>query len=97
MSTPSPEKDSLLGPTVHKKIAYQILKMEFFFGSPFNIIKGASKTTKLLDFLHFNLTNPMVPNLANVFYQVGSQRKFREELTRRKWLFYRILTFSPKF
>ena len=36
ISTPSPEKDSLFGPTVHKKIAYQILKKEVFFGSPFN-------------------------------------------------------------
>ena len=45
--------------------------------------------------MHLNLTNPMVPNLANVFYRVGSQRKFRKELTRRKWLFYQILTFSP--
>ena len=36
MSTPSPDKDTLFGPTVHKKIAYQILKMEFFFGTPFN-------------------------------------------------------------
>ena len=34
-STPSPEKDSLLEPTVHEKIAYQILKNEGFFGSPF--------------------------------------------------------------
>ena len=36
MSTPSPEKHSLLGLTVHEKIAYKILKMEVFFGSPFN-------------------------------------------------------------
>ena len=35
MSTPSPEKDTLFGPTVHEKIAYQILKMEGFFGTPF--------------------------------------------------------------
>ena len=40
-----------------------------------------------------NLRNQMVPNLANVFHQVGSQRKFREELTRWKWLLYRI--FGP--
>ena len=32
--------------------------------------KRASKTTKLLDFLHFNLTNPMVPNLSNEFLSV---------------------------
>ena len=31
MSIPSPEKDSLLGPTVYKKIAYQILKKGGFF------------------------------------------------------------------
>ena len=35
MSTPSPEKDSLLGPTVQEKIGDKILKMEVFFGSPF--------------------------------------------------------------
>ena len=34
ISTPSPEKDTLFRPTVHEKIAYQILKMEFFFGLP---------------------------------------------------------------
>ena len=28
------------------------------------------KTTKLLDFLHFDLTNPMVPNLSNEFLSV---------------------------
>ena len=39
----------------------------------------------------------MVPNLADVFYRVGSQGQFLEELTRRKWLFYRILAFSSKF
>ena len=27
-------------------------------------------------------------------YWVGFERHFREELTKRKWLFYRILTFS---
>ena len=31
MSTPSPEKDTLFGPTVHEKIAYQILKKRRFF------------------------------------------------------------------
>ena len=31
MSTPSPEKDNLLGLMVHKKIAYQIFKKEGFF------------------------------------------------------------------
>ena len=36
MSTPSPEKDSLLGPTVHKKIEYQNLKGDVFFAGPFN-------------------------------------------------------------
>ena len=35
MSTPSPEKDSLLGPTVHKKIEYQNLKGDVFFAGPF--------------------------------------------------------------
>ena len=35
MSTQSPEKDSLLGPTVHEKIAYQNLKRDGFFGPPF--------------------------------------------------------------
>ena len=32
----------------------------------------------------------MVQNLAHVFYRDGSQGLFRKELTRRKWLFYRI-------
>ena len=40
MSTLSPEKHSVLGPTVHEKIAYQILKMEVFFGSPFINVGG---------------------------------------------------------
>ena len=35
ISRPSPEKDSLLGPTVHEQLAHQILKKEGFFGSPF--------------------------------------------------------------
>ena len=30
MSIPSPEKDSLLGQTVHEKIAHQILRKEVF-------------------------------------------------------------------
>ena len=33
MSTPSPEKDSLLGQLVHEKIAYQNLKHDGFFGT----------------------------------------------------------------
>ena len=37
---------------------------------------------------HISGTNPIVSNLAHVF--IG---QFREELTRQKWLFYRILTF----
>ena len=41
------------------------------------IWKLASNTMKLLDFLHFNLTNPMVPNLAHVFYRIWSQEQFR--------------------
>ena len=36
------------------------------------------------DFLYFDLTDPMVTNLAD----------YHEELTKRKWLFYRILTLS---
>ena len=35
ISTSSPEKDSLLAPMVHEKIAHEILKKEFFFGQPF--------------------------------------------------------------
>ena len=35
MRTPSPEKDSLLRPTVHEKIVDQILKKEGFFAPPF--------------------------------------------------------------
>ena len=35
LSTPSPEKDSLLGPMVHKKIEYQNLKGDVFFAGPF--------------------------------------------------------------
>ena len=34
MRTPSAEKDSLLRPTVHEKIVYQILKKEFFLPHP---------------------------------------------------------------
>ena len=37
ISTQSPEKDSLLGPTVHEKIAYQNLKRDIFFGPPFRM------------------------------------------------------------
>ena len=33
----------------------------------FSIGKHTSNPPKLLDFLHFGLTNPMVPNLAHVF------------------------------
>ena len=33
----------------------------------FLIGKHTSNPPKLLDFLHFGLTNPMVPNLAHVF------------------------------
>ena len=40
MSTPSPEKDTLFGPTVHEKIAYQILKMEFFLVHPLQQFEG---------------------------------------------------------
>ena len=43
--------------------------------------------------------NPVVSNLAHVFYWDVFQRQFREELTRQNWVFYRILTFltlSPK-
>ena len=36
MSTPSPEKDSLLGQLVREKIAYQNLKWDIFFGPPFS-------------------------------------------------------------
>ena len=32
----------------------------------------------LLDYLHFDLTNPMVPDLSNVF--IGSQGQFRKEV-----------------
>ena len=46
--------------------------------------KWASNVTKLLDFIHFDLTNPMVPNLAHVFFPGGSQEPFREEFTRAK-------------
>ena len=50
MRTPSPEKDSLLRPTVHEKIVYQILKKEFFFASPFiynnNIIRFLNASLK---------------------------------------------------
>ena len=35
ISTPSPDKGSLLGQMVREKIAYQILKKEGFFGPPF--------------------------------------------------------------
>ena len=62
----------------------------------FLIGKHISNTTKLLDFLHFGLTNPMVPNLAHVLYWDGFERHFYEELTKRNWLFYGILTFLSK-
>ena len=45
ISRPSPEKDSLLGPTVHEQLAHQILKVEVFFGSPFS--KGTSKVNSI--------------------------------------------------
>ena len=35
----SPEKDTLFGPTVHEKIAYQILKMEVFLVHPLTMNK----------------------------------------------------------
>ena len=38
MSTPSPEKDSLLGPTVHTEIENQNLKGDVFIAGPFIII-----------------------------------------------------------
>ena len=59
--------------------------------------KRTSKTLKLLDFLNFIVTNPMVPNLASVFfYWDGFEEPFCEDFTKRKWLFYRILTFSSE-
>ena len=48
MSTPSPEKDSLLGPTVHKKIEYQNLKGDVFFAGPFNRLLVASDFINVL-------------------------------------------------
>ena len=42
MSTQSPEKDSLLGPTVHEKIAYQNLKRDIFFWPPFSSSSSSS-------------------------------------------------------
>ena len=55
--------------------------------------KWASNVTKLLDFIHFDLTNPMVPNLAHVFFRGGSQGPFCEELTRVKIAFLSNLDF----
>ena len=34
ISTSSPEKDTLLAPTVHKKIAHEIFKKEVFYDHP---------------------------------------------------------------
>ena len=60
MSTPSPEKDTLFGPTVHEKIAYQILKKVFFFGTHFTTLiiyfylKGEAKKTSFFKILICN-------------------------------------------
>ena len=54
-----------------KEFAALVSPMMYFFQPGFcsttlwNILTW-KQTTKLLDFLHFNLKNPMVPNMANV-------------------------------
>ena len=64
--------------------------------------KWASKTTTLLDFLHFNLTNPMVPNLSNEFlsgWVSGTVSRGVYYVLGQKWLFLNVLsniTFCPK-
>ena len=70
MSTPSPEKDSLLGPTVHKKIEYQNLKGDVFFAGPF-IIQSMESPGMLscssLQYLHIHVDSVSKPGLTSRF------------------------------
>ena len=50
----------------------------------FLIWKRASNTLKLLDFLNFILTNPMVPNLA---YMQGHAKPLRSEFRLFQWIY----------
>ena len=60
--------------------------------------KAASKATKLLDFMHFNLTNPMVPNLANVFFiGLGLSESFARTLLGENGYFIGFWHFRPNF
>ena len=52
--------------------------------------KEASKTTKLLELSAFQPNESNGTKFANVLLSVQGQ--FHEELTRRKWLFFRIWT-----
>ena len=61
MSTPSPEKDTLFEPTVQEKIAYQIFKMEGFFGTPFKTY--ASVIIKYPNTDHLQTAQPSLPSL----------------------------------
>ena len=63
--------------------------------------KWASNVTKLLDFIHFDLTNPMVPNLANGFFSgwvSGTvSRGAYSVLLGQKWLFFKFGHFDQNF
>ena len=50
ISTPSPEKDSLLGPNVHEQIAHEILKKEVFIAP--KIIKTLKQSCADHDTFH---------------------------------------------
>ena len=70
MSTPSPETDSLLGPTVHKKIEYQNLKEDVFFAGPFSRTFGHFWLTKhtiytAIDYPGIFIVKPLVELLKH--------------------------------
>ena len=54
-----------------------------------------AETPRLPQF-YTNESNGTKFNACFFFYRDGSRGLFRQELTGPKWLFYRILTFSPK-
>ena len=59
ISTPSPEKDSLLGPTVHEKIALEILISHIFFGTPFST-PSPEKDSLLAQTVHEQLAHQIL-------------------------------------
>ena len=64
ISRPSPEKDNLLGPTVHEQLAHQILKKEVFIKTlkrscadheTFHTTRGQSEFSSIIDNTRRNL------------------------------------------